>query len=112
MKEIKERRSSQRKKKSIPVFFSHKREDSAPLETKTINLGPNGLYCTVEKNIELYTKVFCTLVHPCSDNNEKIMIEGVVVRCEEENSTSYNVAVFFSNVSENDRKKIETWISQ
>jgi len=112
MKEIKERRGSPRREKSIPVFFSHDREDSTPLESKTINLGANGLYCTVEKQIELYTKVFCTLVHPADERDEKVIIEGVVVRCEEGDSVSrYNVAVFFSNVSDNDRKKIESWIS-
>jgi len=111
----KERRETVRHDRSIPVFFSDTEENGSVLESKTINLAPNGMYCKVNKFIEPYTKLFCTLMHPMEEDSESIIVEGVVVRCEppefSADAKDYNIAVFFSDIAGDDRKRLERWLS-
>ena len=111
-----ERRSFARKEKSIPVFFSETKGGEKTLKAETINLASNGLYCKVDKFVELYTKIYCTLVHVSKNVKERISLEGAVVRCEppEPNPliNTYNIGVFFSDIADEDRKKLEKWLSE
>ncbi len=110
---MKERRQTERVNINLPVFFVD--EGHGNLETKTINIASNGLYCKLGKHIELYTRVFCTLVHPGGTNfDEAISIEGVVVRCdppeEDPRVDEYNIAVFFDSITGADEEKLAKWL--
>ncbi len=89
-------------------------------KTKADNFSCSGVYCTVNKFIAPMTKVMVNLSLPITKSKstviENISLEGIVVRTEPEtnkrNVKDYNVAIFFPEIIEFDRKKIEKYLQQ
>jgi c-di-GMP-binding flagellar brake protein YcgR len=76
--------------------------------TTTKNVSCVGVYCRIEKYIPPFTRVLVKM-------NPPILVEckGVVVRTEdEEKGNGFNIAIFFNEISEGQRKKIGRYISQ
>ncbi|MBI5182827.1 MAG: PilZ domain-containing protein [Nitrospinae bacterium] len=89
-------------------------------KTRIDNFSCSGVYCKIKKFIPPMTKVMVNLSLPIKKNKrvtiiEKISLEGIVVRTEPENKSNirdYNVAIFFPDLIEFDRKKIEKYLQQ
>ena len=76
--------------------------------TTTKNVSCVGVYCRIKKYVPPFTRVLVRLSLP-------VLVEckGVVVRTEdEEKGDGFNIAIFFNEISEDQRKKIGRYISQ
>lgn len=82
--------------------------------TETIDLSSIGAYCQVNKHIPLMTSLKMVLALPYGGKeNEFDYVEcnGVVVRVEEvlseaNESSAYNIAIYFSEIEECEKEKI------
>jgi hypothetical protein len=90
--------------------------------TKTLDISASGVYCKVEKEIPLMSRIKVILILPkrkkgLSDaaQTAKIETDGVVVRehpvIVDGNIVHYDVAIFFDQISAKDRKAILEYIS-
>ena len=111
-----ERRREPRIEADLPLKIGS--EDAAVI-TQTRNISTLGMYCQVETEIPPMTKVSLTLYAPVPGKGKnvvtrKVNCEGVVVRSEpvteKDGSTRYNVAIYFSDLSEADRKAISLYV--
>lgn len=112
MKEyIAERRRHLRVNKGLPVKIKGLNFDSV---SETINISRSGAYCHVDKYIPPMTKLGILLLVSMQDKKKtamkKIQCQGVVVRTEECQDGGYNIAVFFSEISEPDAQKIAKYV--
>lgn len=84
--------------------------------TSTHNLSCVGAYCHINKYMPPFTKVMVKLSLPImvKKSNKYINVEckGVIVRSEDENKGGFNIAVFFNEINDNQRKKISQYITQ
>ncbi|OGW75788.1 MAG: hypothetical protein A2Z72_05230 [Omnitrophica bacterium RBG_13_46_9] len=91
--------------------------------TKSLDISASGVYCKVEKEIPILSRIKIILVVPkpkkdgvVSAGTAKIETEGVVVREHpviiDEKIAHYDVAIFFDNISMKDRKAILEYINQ
>ena len=84
--------------------------------TKTQNISCIGAYCHLDKYIPPFTKIGIRLTLPLithkrqSDSNVECM--GVVVRTEDDTNGGFNIALFFNEIKERQRKKISQYIHQ
>jgi len=88
------------------------------LDATSINVSMNGVYCKVNRYLPLFDKILITLViSEKADNPYKLVsqCEGIVVRTEPENEepglTEYNVALYFQNLSQEERDILHKLIS-
>ena len=84
--------------------------------TATDNVSCVGAYCCINKYIPPFTKVMVKLSLPViTDNNNKnydVECKGVVVRTEDENKGRFNIAIFFNEIRDGQRKIISQYINQ
>ncbi len=89
--------------------------------TETINLSCIGAYCQVKENIPFMTRLKIVFALPCSNQKKKdecVECCGVVVRVEKvlsesnANSVLYNIAIFFNEIEESERKKLANFIEK
>lgn len=85
------------------------------LVTETQNLSLSGVYCQIDKDIELMTKVSILLFLPVKgrDNQEStnhVRCKGVVVRVEKIEDGRSNIAVFFNDIKETDKNIIRQYL--
>lgn len=84
--------------------------------TSTQNVSCVGAYCRVSKYMPPFTKVMLKLTLPVlTDNGNKnynVECKGVIVRTEDEDKGGFNIAVFFNEIKDDQRKKISQYISQ
>lgn len=92
--------------------------------TKSLDISASGVYCKVEKEIPLLSRVKIILIIPKFKKSEagdapqtvKIETDGVVVREHPvivgEKVTHYDVAVFFDNISAKDREALLEYIDK
>ncbi len=104
----KDRRRSPRVDTSIPLKISCEDFD---LVAETRNISSLGAYCTMSQYLEPMTKLKIQLLLPFKKNNQlipkKILCQGVVVRTQaHQESKSFDVAIYFSEIHEKDRKLI------
>ncbi|MCQ9207456.1 MAG: PilZ domain-containing protein [Omnitrophica bacterium] len=82
--------------------------------TKSLDISASGVYCKVEKEIPLMSRIKIILIVPKSGSagpesgqTQKIETDGVVVRehpvIAEGKIAHYDVAIFFDNISAKDR---------
>ena len=87
--------------------------------THTLNISASGIYCKVEKEIPLMSRVRIKLMVPDSAKSDKgtreLDVDGVIVR---EHPViidgvikHYDAAIFFDNLSEKNREIIQDYIS-
>jgi len=81
---------------------------------ETLNVSANGVYFASTTFIPLLTKLRITLELPEDGAPSKVTCDGVVVRTEPEVETAgeddYQVACYFTDMSELDRERLESYI--
>ena len=109
-----ERRSFPRVKKNLPLKI---RGGEFDIITETKNLSCAGAYCTADRYLEPMTKLKILMLLPNHSKrkivNKKVECEGVVIRAENSglDNKQYNIAIFFSDIKEADRKKISDYVN-
>ncbi len=112
MKSIKERRIHPRLEHKLPFNVAVNGYD---FSTTTHNISCVGAYCHLEKYIPPFTKISVKLSLPSkihNDRNTLVECKGVVVRSEDETNGGFNIAIFFNQMRDEQRKKIASYISQ
>ncbi len=102
-----ERRKAPRVKKAFPFTI---RSEEGQITTQTKNISVSGAYCHLDKYLPLMTKLSISVGLPDSEKN--VHCEGVVVRVEEAVPTGYNVAIFFSDMPEQDRQRLNRYLQR
>lgn len=112
-----ERRKHPRAPKTIPLKISDAEFD---IITETKNISSSGAYCQIDQSLPLMSKVEILLLIPSRSElktpAKKIKCKGVVVRVEPTISNNlskahYNIAIFFTDISERDRSIIERCVN-
>ncbi|UCG51393.1 MAG: PilZ domain-containing protein [Candidatus Latescibacterota bacterium] len=113
----KERRKAVRAPATLAMEIKLSGKDCGRLET--INVSANGVYFSSPEFIAPLTRLEITLVLP--ENTEtpaaakrEVACEGVVVRTEPEREETdrdrYDVACYFTSITESDREHLESYI--
>ncbi len=109
----KERRESPRASEHVPVAIS---DDSLAIQTETKNISAAGAYCTLDRFIAPMTKLKLQFDIPAGSRRRKIRCSGVVVRVEPVVANVerglYNVAIFFTELSDRDRLVLTRFVRQ
>lgn len=87
--------------------------------THTLNLSASGIYCKIDKEIPLMSRVKLMLMVPDLSGSEKstknITVEGVVVRehpvIMDGRIKHYDVAIFFENLTPKNRELIANYVA-
>jgi hypothetical protein len=91
-----------------------------PVVVRGRNISCSGVYCHIDRYIAPFQKLHLSMIIPIRENgrvhNEVIQLEGVTVRVEPETEDpdvlDYHVAIFFENLSKEDRNLISTYVGQ
>ncbi len=112
MKSPKERRLHPRLDQQLPLDLA---VDGYDFSTTTRNISCVGAYCHLDKYMPPFTKISVKLSLPNKDQSGKntvVECKGVVVRTEDEADGGFNLAIFFNEVRDEQRKKIARYISK
>ncbi|MFH1190619.1 MAG: PilZ domain-containing protein [Candidatus Omnitrophota bacterium] len=112
MKETKERREHPRLSHKLPLNLAVNGYD---FSTVSRNISSVGAYCHLDKYMPPFTKIAVKLSLPNWNKVGKSTIvecKGVVVRTEDEDNGGFNMAIFFNQMREDQRRKIVQYISQ
>jgi len=106
-----ERRSASRSAEQLAVTFS---EAGVGFSAETKNLSASGTYCTLDRFVSPMTKLDLRFELPVGNKHAVIKCTGVVVRVEpvvtDLDKPRYHMAVFFSDISEQDRAAIARYV--
>ncbi|MCA9400345.1 MAG: PilZ domain-containing protein [Candidatus Omnitrophica bacterium] len=107
-----ERRRDPRLENNIPLKI---KLDGGDVVTETVNISRSGAYCRVTEYIEPMTKLDIHLLLPVRKNGKdvtkKVACQGVVVRVEPvDQTTNFNIAVFFNDITQRDSETIADYI--
>ncbi|MFA5156268.1 MAG: PilZ domain-containing protein [Candidatus Omnitrophota bacterium] len=84
--------------------------------TTTENVSCTGAYCCVKKYVPPFTKIAVKMTLPVKTAGgiEKYTVDckGVIVRTDDESSDGFNIAIFFNEINEAQKRKIAHYISQ
>lgn len=109
----KERREYPRLDLKLPVKVVANGYD---FSTTTQNISCVGTYCRITKYVPPFTRVAIKMNLPITENQQKkdyqVECKGVIVRSEDESGGGFNIAVFFNEIKENQRKIISKYIKQ
>jgi len=107
-----ERRLHPRIIKELPIKVAANGYDFL---TSTRNLSCVGTYCHIDKYIPPFTRVMIRLTLPLrnrkNDKNCSVECKGVLVRTEDEKSGGFNVAIFFNQISQEQKRKIAEYVN-
>jgi c-di-GMP-binding flagellar brake protein YcgR len=112
MKGNKERRVYPRLDHKLPLNLAVNGYD---FSTVSHNISSVGAYCHLDKYMPPFTKISVKLSLPNRAQVGKSTIvecKGVVVRSEDEANGGFNLAIFFNEMRNEQRKKIAQYISQ
>ena len=104
-----ERRKHLRSAQKLPIALSANGYD---FTTTTQNISCVGAYCNIDKYVPPFTKVLVKVNIPNAAAGCKVSCHGVVVRTEDDRNRGFNVAIFFNEIADAQRKKISRYISQ
>jgi len=104
------------------ISLKVKSGDNIDIITKSLDISASGLYCKVEKEIPLLSRIKILLILPKSKSGAsgavqttKIETDGVVVRehpvIMDGRIAHYDLAIFFDNISAKDRESILGYIN-
>lgn len=87
--------------------------------THTLNLSASGIYCKVDKEMPLMSRVRLVLMIPDLSKEERpttsIEVDGVIVREHpviiDGSTRHYDVAIFFENLSPKNREIVEKYVA-
>jgi len=108
-----EKRAHTRVDRAVPVKVNIPVNDS-DLVIQTKNISCSGALCVADRHVELMTKVVITMLLPQHNDlpSAKIVCNGVVVRAEEDITTGMcDLGIFFNDIREKERAKLEHYIS-
>ena len=87
--------------------------------THTLNISPSGVYCKVDKELPLMSRLKLALMIPDpskEDGVKAIEVTGVVVRQHpvviDGTTKHYDVAIFFEDLLQKDKEAISAYISR
>lgn len=85
--------------------------------THTLNISASGVYCKVDKELPLMSRIRLVLMMPDSPGAAKALeVDGVVVREHpviiDGSVKHYDVAIFFENLSDKDRDAISGYVAK
>ncbi len=84
--------------------------------SSTQNVSSVGTYCHIKKYMPPFTRVMVNLTLPIIAGNRKkecnFECKGVVVRTEDEKDGGFNIAIFFNQITQAQRKTISQYINQ
>jgi len=112
---VEEKRRYPRLNKVLPLKISSQDFD---IVTQTKNLSCIGAFCSINTYLAPMTKLKITLLLPekkdslTSKSSKKVSCMGVVVRIEETHHSNYNIAIFFEQIKERERLKLERYIQE
>jgi len=112
MKTAQERRLHPRLDHKLPLNLAVNGYD---FSTSTHNISCVGAYCHLDKYMPPFTKISVKLSMPHKGQAHKNTIvecKGVVVRSEDEVKGGFNIAIFFNEMRDEQRKKISAYIKQ
>jgi len=115
MKKLKaaERREYPRLEHKLPLKLA---ADGYGFSTSTRNVSCIGAYCQIKKYVPPFTKVMVKLTLPVisgkAKKNYHVECKGVIVRTEDEANKGFNIAIFFNEINNEQRKKISRYINQ
>lgn len=112
MQKSRERRLHPRLDQKLPVDLAVNGYD---FSTTTRNISCVGAYCHLDKYMPPFTKISVKLSlpdKPGSLKNSVVECNGVVVRSEDEPGGGFNLAIFFNEMRDEQRKKISRYISR
>jgi len=113
IKNPQDRRKHPRLEGNIPLKISSADFD---IVTETSNVSCAGAYCRVNKQLEPMTKLKIHLLLPFKSRNnktvtKKVSCQGIIVRTEEvPQSSYYNVAIYFNDISPKDLGALSEYI--
>ena len=112
-KPFRERRKHPRSEGNIPVKIC---SDEFDLVTETKNLSRSGVYCRVNRSIDLMTKLKMQLLLSFKKKQKtvtkKISCEGVVVRVDPgSEEEGYNIAIYFQEIKPKDADWIAEYVN-
>lgn len=109
---IKEKRLYPRIAQKIPLKVA---ADGYGFITATKNVSCIGAYCHIKKYVPPFTKVKIRLTLPVAGTSRKVYhldCKGVIVRSEDEKKGGFNIAIFFNEINEAQRKTICKYVNQ
>jgi hypothetical protein len=112
MKRLKERRLHPRIEHKLPLNLAVNGYD---FSTSTHNISSVGAYCHIDRYMPPFTKMYVKLSLPNKEQagkNTIVECKGVVVRTEDESNGGFNLAIFFNEIRDDQRKKIAQYVSQ
>jgi len=112
MKSLRERRQHPRLDRQLPLNLA---VDGYDFSTSTRNISCVGAYCHLDKYMPPFTKIAVKLSLSNKARPGKSTIvecKGVVVRVEDEANGGFNLAIFFNEMRDEQRKKIARYISK
>lgn len=83
------------------------------LNAEGVNVSEGGLLCLTETYVEPYSSVFILLGIPSDESGQdyyEIRCEGIVLRCDQLNSSGYRVGIRFTDIMELDKQKIDKFV--
>ena len=107
-----EKRQFSRVAKTIPIKINIPVHD-ADIVIQTLNLSCNGALCKSDRFIAPMTKVSITMLLPARNGSaaKKVSCKGVVVRIKEDaGNDTFNVGLFFNDIKDKERIKLEDYI--
>lgn len=108
-----ERRANPRLEQNLPFEVAANGYD---FSTTTQNISCLGAYCQINKYVPPFTRVSIKLTIPVktkeSKKNYTIDCQGTIVRTEDKDKGSFNIAIFFSRINNSQRKIITEYINQ
>jgi hypothetical protein len=112
-KSASERRNSPRVKSNVPVKIIC---DDGDIVTQTADISRSGVYCLVNRPVEMMTKLQVCLLIPTKKygktSTRKINCQGVVVRVEPvAGSKGAHVAIFFNDIAQRDADTIADYVT-
>ena len=113
MSKAKERRLHPRIEHKLPIKVE---VDKYGFVTSTKNVSCVGAYCHITKYMPPFTKVAVKLSLPVATRQGKknytVECKGVLVRTEDEKNGGFNIAIFFNEIKEDQKKKISHYLKQ
>jgi len=108
-----DRRLHPRIAKSLPIRVAANGYD---FTTTTENVSCVGAYCRINKYIPPFTRVMVKLSLPVATKKggKKVVVEckGVLVRTDDDAYGGFNIAIFFNEIKEYQKKIISQYVNQ
>lgn len=105
-----ERRQYPRINTQVPVKLAANGYD---FTTTTQNVSCLGAYCRISKYIPPFTKLNVKLHLPLADKKPCVVdCRGVIVRSQDEDNGGFNIAIFFNEINDSQRRKIAQYLKQ